>query len=201
MFFKNFENKILEYEVLFIKWIQVLFGGPENNLLLIKIGKVFTNNIIQNTIISYTILFLTIKFIINNGIMITLFWYSLKEFFKLYGIISISKFINYRIKHFCKIKRPYVEHNNIENITIRKDKSKSYSFPSNSIQNVYVLYYIVLNLVFPNNIYIIYVVYTLVFLIGLIKTLRGLHYLHDIISALIISKLIIRFYLNYIIIL
>ena len=123
------QDIILKYEVSFIKFVQLFMGGPDKNLFLIKIGKLFTNNNIQSTIIKYSILFLIIKFIINNGLNLEIVMYSIKTFLKLYGIIKLSKFLNYKIKHFFQIKRPYVDHNNIEKITIRKDKSKSYSFP------------------------------------------------------------------------
>ena len=182
---------ILNIEIKFILLIQYLFNGPEKNLNIIKIGKIITNKQLQSELIIYSVLFLLIKNIYQNGINFMIVITCIKLFLKIHIIMYISKTINFHIKHAFKICRPFVEHNDIQNITIKKDKSKSFSFPSNSIQNSYVYYWIILNLISPYSSINFIIMNIIILLLSFIKTIRGLHYLHDILSALFIGKCIL----------
>lgn len=184
-------SNILDYEIQFIILIQRLFGSPEDNVNLIKLGKIFTNNDHQNKLIIYAVIINLIQNLTLNDFSIKFVLLMFYNLSKVFTVIYFSKFINFQIKNFFKIQRPYLEDHKIQKITIKKDKSKSYSFPSNSIQNSLVFYTLVLNLVTQNYWFTKIIVYTIVSILGFIKTIRGLHYLHDIISGLIISNLIL----------
>ena len=193
---KTFDS-LLNFEINFIIYIQKLFNGPEQNLNLIKIGKIFTNNQLQSKLIIYSVILnLLINFHEYDSNLILIFT-TIYNYSKINFILYLSKYINYKIKNCFKISRPYLENNKIENVTIKKDKSKSYSFPSNSIQNSFVFYSSILELVIPNSNLIYYLVYGIIIMLGIIKTIRGLHYLHDIISGLIIANIILAAYLRF----
>jgi hypothetical protein len=182
---------IFNIEIKFIILIQYLFKGPEKNLNIIKCGKIITNKQYQNQLISYSVLFAFIKSIFADGISFTAVRIFIEIFLKIHFIMYGSKTINFHIKQTCKICRPYLEDTNIQNITIKKDKSKSFSFPSNSIQNSYVFYWLILNLISPYSYINFTIISIIIGLLSFIKTIRGLHYLHDIISALFIGKCIL----------
>lgn len=187
----NLTKDILEYEIKFIILIQKIFGSPEDNVNLIKLGKIFTNNNNQYKLIIYSIIINLIQKLTVYDFDFKVFILVLYNFFKIFCTIHFSKFINYKIKNYFKIQRPYLEDLNIKKITIKKDKSKSYSFPSNSIQNSFVTYSLILNMITNNIIFKNITVYSIVLVLAFIKTLRGLHYIHDILSGLLLSNLII----------
>ena len=166
--FDSVFNTIINYEVKFILYIQYIFGGPEKNVGLIKFCKLFTNDKIQKKIFVYSLALKIIIDITIYGFQIMMFCNTFKNFIKLYLLHKISKIINYNIKSFLQIRRPYINHTNIENVTIKKDKSKSYSFPSNSVQNTYIFYYSLLNMVFDNYSYNIYITGILITIVALI---------------------------------
>ena len=197
MFFNNFWNKILRYEIDFIILIQKFSKGPENNLMLIKFCKIFTNEVYHNWLTILVSFYKIILYYYQYNLSYIMIFIFLKEYLKLKMIFSFSKFINYKIKNFFKIRRPYVNNDNIEKIVIKKDKSKSFSFPSNSVQKCTVFYYTLLN-TFKFNISNNFIVMLIVILLSYIKTLRGLHYLHDIFSGLIIGSLINYFYFKFV---
>lgn len=193
---KTFDS-LLNFEINFIIYIQKLFNGPEQNLNLIKIGKIFTNNQLQSKLIIYSVILnLLINFNECNSNLLLIFT-AIYNYSKINFILYLSKYINFKIKNLFKISRPYLENSKIENVTIKKDKSKSYSFPSNSIQNSFVFYSSILELLIPNSNLIYYLVYSITIMLGIIKTIRGLHYLHDIISGLIIANIILAAYLRF----
>jgi len=184
-------SNILDYEIKFIILIQKLFGDPEENVNLIKLGKIFTNNDNQNKLIIYAVIINLIQNLTLQDLSFKIILVMLYNLSKVFTVIYFSKFVNFKIKNFFKIQRPYLEDHKIKKITIKKDKSKSYSFPSNSIQNSLVLYTLIFNLITENYWFTKICVYSIVLLLGFIKTIRGLHYLHDIVSGLIISNSII----------
>ena len=187
----NLTKDILEYEIKFIILIQKIFGSPEDNVNLIKLGKIFTNNENQYKLIIYSIIINLIQKLTVYDFDFKVFILVLCNFLKIFCTIHFSKFINNQIKNYFKIQRPYLEDLNIKKITIKKDKSKSYSFPSNSIQNSFVTYSLIFNMITNNIILKNITVYSIVLVLAFIKTLRGLHYIHDILSGLLLSNLII----------
>jgi membrane-associated phospholipid phosphatase len=187
----NYSDIILDYEIRFIILIQKIFGSPEDNVNLIKLGKIFTNNDNQSRLIIYAIIINLIKNLTLNNFSIRLILLMFYNLSRVYIVIHLSKFINYQIKNFFKIQRPYLEDHKIKKITIKKDKSKSYSFPSNSIQNSIVFYTLILNLVTDNCNLKNIIVYGIVSTLGFIKTLRGLHYIHDILSGFLLANIIL----------
>ena len=193
---KTWIQQILNIEIKFIVLIQYLFNGPEENLLLIKIGKFFTNNHLQNEIIKYSVIYDCLRKLYYGMELFLVIKLLFINIIKIHFIMYCSKTINYTIKHTFKIPRPYLKETKIQKITIKKDKSKSYSFPSNSIQNSFVFYWNILNTLTPNSIINNWIIYSIIFLLAFIKTLRGLHYLHDIIPGLIIANMIV-YPINY----
>ena len=193
----NYTDIILDYEIKFIIFIQKIFGSPEENVNLIKLGKIFTNNDNQNKLMIYAVMINLIQNLTINKFSIRLIILMFYNLSRIYTVICLSKFVNYQIKNFFKIQRPYLEDDKIKKITIRKDKSKSYSFPSNSIQNSLVFYTLILNLVISNIILTNFIVYGIIFILGFIKTLRGLHYIHDILSGFLLANIILYF-INFI---
>ena len=196
MVFKHFLEVILKFEIEFIMKIQSISTGPENNLLLIQFCKIFTNEY-HHTILTILVSFYKmILYFYQYDFRFIFIFIFVKEYIKLKMIFSFSKFINYKIKNLFQIKRPYVNNDNIEKITIKKDKSKSFSFPSNSVQKCIVFYYTILSSIQLNTINY-FIVGSIVLMLSYIKTIRGLHYLHDIFSGILIGLLINYFYLNY----
>lgn len=187
----EFFNIVVDYEIKFIIFIQKIFGGPEENVNLIKLGKLFTNNVNQNKLMIYVIIINFIQNITLTQLSFKIILLTLYNLLKIFLIIHFSKYVNFTIKNYFKIRRPYLEEKNIKKVTIKKDKSKSYSFPSNSIQNSLVFYTLIINLITNNIIFKNIIVYGIISILALIKTLRGLHYIHDILSGLLLSNLII----------
>ena len=184
-------NIMLNFEIKFIIFIQKIFGGPEENVNLIKLGKIFTNNINQNKLMIYAIIINFIQNTTLTQLSFKIVILSLYNLLKMFAVIYFSKYVNFTIKNYFKIRRPYLEEDNIKKVTIKKDKSKSYSFPSNSIQNSLVFYTLITNLITNNIIFKNMIIYGIISIIALIKTLRGLHYIHDILSGLLLAQLII----------
>jgi len=188
---KNLIQEFINIEIKFIVLIQYLFNGPEENLLLIKLGKFFTNNHLHNEIIKYTVIYDCFRKYYYGMTISSIIQFLFFNIIKIHLVLYISKSINYTIKHTFKIPRPYLKESNIQKITIKKDKSKSYSFPSNSIQNSYVFYWNIFNTLHPDSLIGFWIINFIILLLAFIKTLRGLHYLHDIIPGLIIANLIV----------
>ena len=106
-------------------------------------------------------------------------------------MIQLSRIINKYIKNFFQIRRPYVLDNKLKSVVINKDKSKSFSFPSNSIQNTFIVYSCLLHFFAYQYKYLHnYILFIICGLISFIKLLRALHYPHDIIVGIIIAKIL-----------
>ncbi|VVU95400.1 PAP2 superfamily [seawater metagenome] len=206
---------LVKYEELLIKKIQIIFGSPKNHVELIKFGKMLTQQSTHVLLLRLAIIFKTIilsviiPFYINSlypitglNLIIQIIYFILKaiwDYITINLILQFSRFANKFVKNLFQIKRPYVLNDSLENVTIKKDKSKSYSFPSNSIQNSYVYYSILFIYLVPSYLYVrLFVVGIICSIIGFIKLLRALHYPHDIVVALIIGYLIVLAYQNFI---
>ena len=150
---------IIKYEVGFI-------NGLQNSIKY--------NNII--IIIKYT-KYITRKWNVLYFIFVTLYFNWLLSI-KLGLGIFISRTSNYYIKNYYKAERPYNRFPEVIKY-YKKKKKLSYSFPSQSIQNITVLYYI-----YQPNMYIIQLLYWFIFMtISITRIFRGLHYPHDILFS------------------
>lgn len=165
-------EKMFYLEACFIFYLQYYLGTPDKWTKLTKIIKFFSNN--------NRILFLSI--FINIYLKINLFF-----------AIFISKYINLLIKTNLKILRPYKKFNWLKYKELKeKNKDKSYSFPSNSVQNCLIFYGSLNN--YFSNIYtefsflINFIFYIILFGIFFTRTIRALHYIHDIVFSFILAK-------------
>jgi len=155
--------RILQHEASFINGMQRA-TKYEDIIPMIKLGK-----------------FITRKWNVLYFIFITFYfdyWLSLKL-----GIgIIVSRTSNYYIKRYFKAPRPYKRFPCA--IKYYKKKNKiSYSFPSQSIQNITTLYYIYL----PESIILILLYWLILFIVSITRMIRGLHYPHDILFSFIYS--------------
>ena len=185
--------------------IQNFFGPPSSYVSLIKFGKIITKQNTHYLILqflsvlhaSYKILSLINWFnidIINQDHIVDIFLIFLKYicFYQYFSvIIQISRVINKYIKNYFQIRRPYVLDEKLKSVIINKDKSKSFSFPSNSIQNTFIVYSCLLHFFAPQYYFVHnYILFMVCGLISFIKLLRALHYPHDIIVGIIIAKIL-----------
>jgi hypothetical protein len=117
-----------------------------------------------------------------------LFYCDYLLFPKVMFIFYISRIINTKIKNIVKQNRPYNDYP--DKIKFFKKRKDSYSFPSQSVQCMYIIYYSYKKLC---NVYWIDVYfYTIIILLIITRLYRGLHYLHDTIFSLLISKLLCK---------
>ena len=93
------------------------------------------------------------------------------------------------IKNVCKQERPYNKHQ--DKIKYFKKQKSSYCYPSQSVVSTCIIYYNLRGVV--NSIYLDYYFYMLLTLLTFTRSYRGLHYLHDILSSVILSKLVYTF--------
>lgn len=155
--------RLLQYEASFIFGLQK--GTNYNDMLpLIRLAKCITR-----------------KWNVLYFILLTC-CFDYKLSIKLGGGIILSRVSNYYIKNYFKAPRPYNRFPGAIKY-YKKNKKLSYSFPSQSIQNITVLYYIYSP---QNSILIIF--YWMVFcLVSITRMLRGLHYPHDILFSYLYS--------------
>lgn len=152
-------NKIIQHEINIIQYLQSNISYSYIKPL-ISFNKYSTS---KKCILSFTGLFIL---------------FDIKLFTKLSIGLFLSRTSNHYIKYYFKADRPYNKYPN--KIKFYKKKKKlSYSFPSQSIQNITIIYYICN----PANYIFIYYYWYLIIMIGLTRMFRGLHYLHDIIFS------------------
>lgn len=158
-------SKILFYEYLIIKKLQDIFGGPKELQKYIKLSKYLTKDKNQYKIILLSS-FISPRFAL-----------------KLYLLHSLSNYLNKKFKSVLKIKRPF------QTFKLKYDREKpgSYSFPSNTIQKSFILYYLILK-----EIDYLFLIYPILGYITFIKLIRALHYPHDILFSLGLSRIFIQ---------
>jgi len=193
----NIFLKIFLFEEFLIKKLQDTFGSPEKYRHFIKVCKFFSKSKTQKYLLK-ALIFLLIFFNYNKMTTYELlnqaFIYIL-EYIKIIILLSTAKFINQIVKNSFKIKRPYVINNELLNVVITKDKSKSFSFPSNSVQNSFIFYNVLFKTFFYNYEYLrIIIVSIMIIYISFIKMLRALHYPHDILASIILGRIILYYY-------
>ena len=107
-------------------------------------------------------------------------YYNTYLFIKCIITFYISRYINILIKNTIKQKRPYNEYPN--QIKWFKKQKTSYSFPSQSIQTICIIYFAFIencNYIFI-HIYFLFII----MLLTVTRMYRGLHYLHDILLSI-----------------
>lgn len=107
-------------------------------------------------------------------------YYDTYLFIKCIITFYISRFINLSIKNTIKQKRPYNEFPN--EINWYKKQKNSYSFPSQSIQTICIIYFAFIENC--NSIFIHIYFLFIIFLLSITRMYRGLHYLHDILLSI-----------------
>lgn len=157
-------DRFIKYELLIIFKIQHYFKYNDLSLLI------------------YTTKYLTTK----NNIFIFITFVFIKDFIigsKLICGIILSRTSNYYIKNYYKALRPYNKFPGAIKY-FKKKKKYSYSFPSQSIQNITIIYYIIC----PTNYYIILLYWFVISSLSITRLYRGLHYPHDIVFSYILCK-------------
>ena len=114
--------------------------------------------------------------------------------------LLISHNIRSLIKLYTKCLRPYNKYPNL--IKYYYKKKKSYSFPSQSVINISVIYNTICNYNIINNvntnIYFHIFYYSLLFSLAITRLYRGLHYPHDIIISYFMGDWIVNTLFYYI---
>ena len=111
------------------------------------------------------------------------------KFLRMIMVFYLGRGINTLIKNQVKQNRPYNDYPKL--IKYFKKQKKSYSFPSQSVQSIYIIYYNYKNLC--NN-YIIDAYFTFILLLLIITRLyRGLHYCHDMLFSIIFADYLCKF--------
>jgi hypothetical protein len=165
-------TNIVKYELLIIYKLQNYFDYNQLKHI-IKTTKIFTN---KRSIFFFVFIALLYDYMVCIKLIIG---------------IGISRTSNFYIKNSIRSLRPYNKYPRIIKY-YKKKKKLSYSFPSQSIQNVTVVYYI-----FNQQYYLITLFYWYIMIaISLTRMFRGLHYPHDIIFSYLYSYFIALF-LNY----
>lgn len=173
----------------------------KNNIINIEL---YTIHLLQKYIHPYYIFILVsyIKYLTSfNSISVYLsiaLYYDIYLFMYIVFALCISRKTNYYIKNYYKKQRPY--NRNPEYITYYKKRKYSYSFPSQSILNISIIY----NTIYYYNLYkfsynkyiwyecISYIYYILFVLLSITRMFRGLHYPHDIIISYLYSIFIVK---------
>lgn len=131
--------------------------------------------------------------------LIFIFYYDMYLCLYIIYTLYISRKTNYYIKNYFKKERPY--NRNPEYITYYKKRKYSYSFPSQSILNICVIYN---TICYYNNYnsyhyeqyiwfqFINYMYYILFISLSITRMYRGLHYPHDIIISYIYGIFIVN---------
>ena len=125
--------------------------------------------------------YITRKWNVLYFIFIT-FYFDWQLSIKLGGGIVVSRVSNYYIKNYFKVPRPYNRFPGAIKY-YKKKKKLSYSFPSQSIQNITVLYYIYL----PESAMLLFFYWGVMFMVSTTRMIRGLHYPHDIFFSYLYS--------------
>ena len=118
-----------------------------------------------------------------------LFYCNPYKFPKMFIIFYISRSLNTIIKNLVKQNRPYNDYPTF--ITYYKKKKDSYSFPSQSVQTMYIIYKSY-NQLCSNYLIDLYFGFVL-FILILTRLYRGLHYIHDIIFSIIMALVLFYF--------
>ena len=96
----------------------------------------------------------------------------------------ISRYINTKIKYKIKQKRPYNDFPEL--IKYYKKRKDSYSFPSQSTQSIYIIYY---SYNTSCSYYFIDLYFwSILVLLMFTRLYRGLHYLHDMLFSLLFAN-------------
>ena len=84
----NYTDIILDYEIKFIIFIQKIFGSPEENVNLIKLGKIFANNDNQYKLMIYAVIINLIQNLTINdfSIRLIIMFYNLS---RMYTVICL----------------------------------------------------------------------------------------------------------------
>lgn len=107
-------------------------------------------------------------------------YYDTFLFIKCIITFYISRYINLDIKGSIKQERPYNEYPN--QIRWFKKQKYSYSFPSQSIQTICIIYFTYIE--YCNSIFIHMYFLFIIALLAITRMYRGLHYLHDILLSI-----------------
>ncbi len=105
---------------------------------------------------------------------------------KILIVFYTGRYINSYLKSVVKQQRPYNDYPS--KIKYFKKQKQSYSFPSQSIQSIYIIYNSYKRLC-SNYIIDLYFWFILILLI-ITRLYRGLHYLHDMLFSLILAHVL-----------
>jgi len=109
-------------------------------------------------------------------------------YFQLLSKILMCRYLSSSLKSVIKKDRPFVKSHDLILYDKDKKKSKSYSFPSNSVMNSYFFFYQLLNLIDFRFKYICPLFLSSI--ISIVKIRRGLHYTHDCLLSIFVSHLL-----------
>lgn len=100
----------------------------------------------------------------------------------------LSRYINTKLKYKVKQQRPYNDFPEV--IKFFKKQKNSYSFPSQSTQSIYIIYYSYKSSC--SNYIIDLYFWSILLLLIFTRLYRGLHYLHDMVFSLVFSNIMCR---------
>jgi membrane-associated phospholipid phosphatase len=127
-------------------------------------------------------------------------YYDIYLFIYIILTLTTSRTTNRYIKDYCKKERPYNRNPGYIQYFIKR--KQSYSFPSQSILNISVLYN---SIYYYNKVYyenyinstwfcmISFIYYMLFISLSITRMYRGLHYPHDIIISYLYSIFVVKF--------